>query len=77
MRKQKMEQYLENKRLDCYWGKISRSTSVEGIQFRKQNPQINFENCRFNCPQMIEDGICNNYISLDDLNLERGFIFEI
>lgn len=77
MKKQKMEQYLENKMLDCYWLKVAQSTSPEGIQFRFQNPQINFHNCRENCPMMDREGFCNQYISTDELNLERGFIFEI
>lgn len=78
MKKQKMgKNILELEMVDCYWKRVSESTSKEGIQYRLQNPQINFHNCRFSCPMATENGICNNYISLDDLNLERGFIFEI
>lgn len=78
MKKLKMgKNYMEQKLVECYWHRVAQSTSIEGINYRLQNPQINFHNCRENCPMVIEDGFCNNYVSLDELNLEKEFIFDI
>ena len=80
MKKQKMEQknqYLENRSLDCMFLKIAQSSSSTALEYRQKNPHINFENCRTSCPMFNEKGFCNQYISIDDLNLEWGFILDI
>lgn len=65
MIKQKMEQKLDfieiGYKNDCKWLEVAQSTSREGLQYRLQNPQINFHNCRENCPMVVEDGFCQNY----------------
>jgi len=78
MKKQKMmtQQYLENRDLDCMYLRISQSSSPKALEYRQKNPQINFENCRTNCPMFNPKGFCNQYVSIDDLNLEWGILFE-
>jgi hypothetical protein len=55
---------------DCFWRSVALSTSREGVQFRFQNPQIDFHHCRFSCPLYIGETCCNNYLPLSQkLNL--------
>jgi len=49
---------------DCYWRTVALSTSREGIQFRFQNPQIDFHKCRFDCPIYKGESCCDCYIPL-------------
>lgn len=53
---------------DCYWRGISISTSKEGLQFRLQNPQIDFHKCRFECPIYSGETCCDSYFPLSKLN---------
>ena len=80
MKKQKMmaqQQYLENRSLDCMYLRIAQSSSEKALEYRQKNPHINFENCRTSCPMFNEKGFCNQYVSIDDLNMEWGILFEI
>ena len=80
MKKQKMEQknqYLENRTLDCMYLRIAQSSSEKALEYRQKNPQIDFRSCLENCPMFNEKGFCNQYVSIDDLNMEWGILFEI
>ena len=63
-----IEEQIDLEYEDCFWSKISQSTSREGLQFREQNPQIDFCRCRNNCPLFSDETCCNFYLSLSKLN---------
>lgn len=53
---------------ECIFRLIAQSSEEKAIQFRAKNKQINFKKCLSNCPIYQENGCCNNYSSLSELN---------
>jgi len=69
MAKKDLVKCIEIEYLDeCFYRIIAISTNEKAMKFRLQNKKIDWCRCRFDCPIYKENGCCNFYLALSEIN---------